>query len=95
MDLDAVSHGLQRVRLVVLLIEDHASQRLVDPVGPLVEAFMDRFALIKEFVSVDCHDAFLAWVAQDKRKDGHFKKFSLWLLALGLGSRFAYRRHDH
>ena len=83
------------MRPVVLLVEHDASQRLIDPVWPLVETLVCQLALLKELVSVDGHNRFGAWMAQYERKDRHFKEFFFRFLAFGRGANFARRRCDH
>lgn len=64
----AIFHSHHRVLcLVVLLVEDDASQRLIDPSGPLVEALVDLLALVEELISVDSHDTLRARMAQNER----------------------------
>ena len=54
----ALSHRLAHMRFVILLVEHDASQCLIDPVWPLMETLVRQLALVKELVSVDCHDRF-------------------------------------
>ena len=62
---------------MVLLFENHASECLVDPVGPLVEAFMQLFAVIEHLVSVEGHDRLRARMAQYEGKHSHLEEFFL------------------
>ena len=81
----------RHLRLAVLLFEDDASERLIDPVGPLVEAFMHLFAVIVHLVSVEGHDGLRAGMAKYKGKHSHLEEFKLGLLALGRSSTLARR----
>ena len=76
---------------MVFLFENHASECLVDPVGPLVEAFMQLFAVIEHLVSVEGHDRLRARMAQYEGKHSHLEEFKLGLLALGRRSSPARR----
>ena len=78
----AVSHGLVRVGLlVVLFVQNDASEGLIDPGRPLVETLVDLLTLLEQLVPVERHYALRAWVAQNERQDRHFEEFALGFLA--------------
>lgn len=72
---------LSILSLVVFFIEDDACQRRVDPVWPILEAFMHLATLHEEFVSVDRQHSQRHRMLQLKSQHSHLKELSLRLLS--------------